>query len=421
MTEILILFSTGISALLLVDPFYSGGLTKVGFAKGLVFFLGFGSLLFHCFGRAVVAPERFAAAAREVLAAWWPLLLLSVFICSGSIYARAVSDVRESFLNVGLGMLFLPLFALAIRSSDRPMLPMKWLAAIYVAVVLGTLPILVAGIHDFHESIFIVIPIGTYWVCAPRFSLWRAVLGLALIGACLFSFKNTTFLLVTLSLSACVLVWLCRLSRIRDRLAVVVAAMVIVPALIAAAGAVGYAWWQHREVLPSGNLEYRTEMYGIAWRTFLDSPVWGTAFTDASVVYFRLFQVQTHTQYLPTHSDLLDLLAHGGVLAALLWLLVAWRLLTIAWFSGRALATPDPKADLRPFQWLGVLALIQIGAVVTYAINPVMISPVYAFWTWGSGGVLWALYRELAGPALPGKLTRQADIPRPFASRASRA
>ena len=178
--------------------------------------------------------------------------------------------------------------------------------------------------------------------------------------------------------------------------------------MAATAAGVGVAWWRYRELLPSGNVVYREEMYGIAWRAFLDSPLWGTAFTDASVVYFRLFQVATSTQYLPTHSDLLDLLAHGGVVAGALWLLFAWRQWVILWFAGRVLALRNQQGDLAPYRWLGVLALIQAGALITYAINPVMISPVYAYWIWGSAGVMWALHRELTAKRLPVKLTRQA-------------
>lgn len=407
MTELFILFSTAIASVLLVDPFFAGGLTKAALAKGLVYALGFGTLSFHCLSRAVVSPARFGAALKEVAFASWPLLMLSGFVLAGSTYARLADGVQESFLNFGLGMLFMPLFALAVRCADKPIAFMKGLAAIYVLMVLSTLAVLASGAHLFHESIFLVVPFGTYFVLAQCFSAWRMALGVALIGACLFSFKNTTFLLVLTSFAACSMVWLVRLSKVENRLAVVVGAFVVVPLIVAAAAGGGYAWWQHRELLPSGNVPYRQEMYGIAWRTFLESPVWGTAFSDASVVYFGLFQVAQSTQYLPTHSDLLDLLAHGGVIAGALWLLVAWRQWTIAWFTARVLAARKPSVDLVPYRWMGVLSLIQIGAVITYAINPVMINPVYAYWMWGCAGVLWALHRELTAPPLPVKLTQQ--------------
>ena len=275
-------------------------------------------------------------------------------------------------------------------------------------MALSSLPIMVANIHDFHESIFLIVPLGVYLIIAPQFSVWRTVVGLSLIGLCLFSFKNTTFLLVLLSLFACTGVWLARVSKLRDRLAVVVGTLVVVPLSVLALVAGFMAWSRHRDSLPSGNIPYREEMYAIAWRTFLESPVWGSAFTDASVVYFQLFQVAQSTQYLPTHSDVLDLLAHGGVIAVVLWLLVAKRQFAIAWFAGRTLAARQAGVDLTRIRWLAVLALMQLGAMLTYAINPVMINPVYAYWMWGSAGVMWALYQEIVATPLPVKTGRYA-------------
>ena len=408
MTEGLIVFATFIAGLLLADPFFAGGLTKATFAKAVVYALGFGTLGFHCLARAAISPERFSAATREVWAAWWPLVLLSIFVIVGSAYARAVDDIKESFLNVGLGMLFLPLFALSVRSSDHPLGFMKWLAAMFILMALTVLPILVSGIRIFHELMFLFAPIGAYLVLAPRFSSWRMALGLALIGVCLLSFKNTTFLLVLLSLLACVGVWLVRISKLHDRLAVVFGALVMVPVSLVGLFFAAMAWVRHRDSLPPGNVAYRLEMYEIAWRKFLESPVWGSGFTDSSVVYFQLYKVLQDTQYLPTHSDPLDLLANGGVIAAVLWLLVVKRQFVIAWFAGRELAVRPSGVDLTRHRWLAVLGLMQIGAVITCSFNPIMISPVYAYWIWGSAGVMWALHQDIVALPLPVKLTQYA-------------
>ena len=406
MTEGLIVFATFIAGLLLADPFFAGGLTKATFAKGVVYVFGFGALGFHCLARAAISPERFSAARREVWAAWWPAILLGIFVIAGSVYARTVDDIKESFLNVGLGMLFLPLFALSVRSADHPFTLMKWLALMLVLTSFGALVTLVAGIRLFHEFTFLFVPLGAYLILSPHFSLWRTVLALALFGLCLFSFKNTTFLLVLLSLFACGGVWLARVMKINNRLAVVVGALVVVPVSLVGFWFAAMAWVQHRDSLPSGNVSYRLEMYEIAWRKFLESPLWGSAFTDSSVVYFELYKVLQATQYLPTHSDPLDLLAHGGVIAAVLWLLVVKRQFVIAWFAGRELAARPSGVDLTRHRWLAMLALVQIGSVITCAFNPIMINPVYAFWMWGSAGVMWALYQEIVAPPLPVKLNR---------------
>lgn len=406
MTEGLIVFATFIAGLLLADPFYAGGLTKATFAKGLIYAFGFGTLVFHCLARAAISPQRFSVALREVWTAWWPLVMLSVFVITGSVYARAVDDVKESFLNVGLGMLFLPLFALSVRSSDHPLTFMKWLASMFILMALTALPILVSGVRIFHELMFLFAPIGTLLVLAPRFSAWRIVVGLALIGVCLLSFKNTTFLLVLLSLLACMGIWLVRVSKLSNRLAVVVGVLALVPVSVVGLYFAALAWIRHRDSLPPGNVAYRLEMYEIAWRKFLESPVWGSGFTDSSVVFFQLYKVLQDTQYLPTHSDPLDLLAHGGVIAALLWLLVVKRQFVIAWFAGRELAARPSGVDLTRHRWLAMLGLMQIGAVITCSFNPILISPVYAYWIWGSAGVMWALYQDIVAPPLPVRLNR---------------
>lgn len=408
MTESFIVLASVFGSFFLVDPIFNGALTKFALAKATILILGWGSLLFHLLGRAVVSPQRFSVAMGEVLRAWWPALLLAAFVLGGSAYARVVDRVQESFLALGLGLLFGPMFALAVRTSDHPFTLMKSLLGVYVLTVLAMLGLLFARDHVFHEAIFVAVPAGAYFILARDFRWWRCLLGLVLIGACLFSFKNTTFLLVLASLLACLLVWLLRTLRGNNPIAVALGVLVIVPLGLLACAAMGYAWWQNRELLPSGNVEYRTEMYNIAWRQFTSSPIWGTAFTDASVVYFSLFKVDLGTQYLPTHSDVLDLLAHGGLIGFTLWLLLVWLVLRLGWSTLRVLVQREEGVDLRPWQYMGVLTMIQIGAVITYVINPILISPVHAFWVWGTAGVMWALHRELTAPALPMPLTRRA-------------
>jgi hypothetical protein len=405
-TESLIVIASSFASLFFVDPFFKGGLTKFAGAKAITLIFGYGALGAHLLGRAIVAPERFRLAAYEVLRAWWPALVLAGFVLSGSLYARLAEDIQETFLGLGLGLLFLPGFALAVRCADKPMALLRWLVVVYAATAVSMIVLLLLDDHIFHEAIFVTVPAGAYFLLHRQLTWWRALLGLALIGACLYSFKNTTFLIVLLTLGGCIAIAIGRALRRSDPIARVIGMLVLVPLLLAVVGGLGWAWWDNREVLPSGNVPYRTYMYEIAWGKFLASPLWGTAFTDASIVYFTLFQVDLPTQYLPTHSDILDLLAHGGAIAFLLWLVLFLRALSIAWATAAVLIRRDEGVDLRPWQWLGVLSLIQGGAFITYAINPILISPVHAFFVWGSLGVMWALHRELTAQPLPVRMTR---------------
>ncbi len=411
MTETLIVLATTFASFLLIDPFFGGALTKATIAKWPLLALVFGSLVFHLVGRALTDPARLRRATGEVLRAWWPLVLLASWVTLGSLFARFVEGIRESFLGLGLGMFCLPLMAVAVRSSRSPEVFLKALCGVYVVTVLGMLVVLLADLHVFHEEIFVAVPLGAYFLVARPVRAWRFVLGLALIGACLFSFKNTTFLILLSVLAACGMVWSQRLLRRRNRMGVVAAVYFLLPVLMVGAAVLFWVWWTNRAELPSGNVEYRTEMYGIAWRRFLDSPLWGTGFTESSVTYFELFRVATRVQNLPTHSDILDLLAHGGLIAIGLWALTVWRLLGMGAAAVGQLAAAPVGLAHRGWRWHFVLALVQLGALITYAVNPPLVNPTHAFWVWGSAGVWWALHRQLTDPlARPVALVHQ--VPR---------
>lgn len=395
MTEILILLATVVASLLLIDPFLGGALVNTPFAKGMVLVLCVGTLSFHLLGRAVTSPVRLGKAFRDMVAQWWPLLLLTAFILAGSGYAIFAADIKESFLSMGLGMLFLPLMALAVASSAHPMRLVKGLAAVHVLMVLTMIGFLIATDKVFHERMFLAVPLGVYFLMAREGRLWQWPLGLALVAVCAMSFKNTTFLMILATLAACGLVWITRVVRRYERLKALSLLYAGIISVVAIVAGLIYAWLQYNSKLPSGNTIYRFEMYGIAWQRFLESPVWGTLFAEATVNYFTVFRVAQGTQNLPTHSDILDIMAHGGMIGLLLWGMVIWRMLSIVFLTVRRLTEENSGRDLRPWRWLFVLGLVQVTAVITYAVNPPLINPVIGFWVWGGMGVMWALHRHL--------------------------
>ena len=409
MTETLIVMVTAFAGFLFTDPFFGGALTKASIAKLPFLAMSFGAVTFHLVGRALTDPARLRKAAGEVLAAWWPLMLLSLLITAGSVYARFGDSVKENFLGMGLGMMFLPMMALVVRSSRLSPGFMKALGAVYVLMVLGMLVVLLSGTHVFHEEIFVAVPLGAYFLSARPLRFWQFLLGMALVVACVYSVKNTTFLLVLATLAACTAVWAMRIRFTRDRLALVTGLYFGIPLLLGSLFGLWMTWRHFKPDLPTGNVEYRTEMYGIAWRRFLDSPIWGTGFTDSSVHYFDLYRVALAVQNLPTHSDILDLLSHGGLIAMALWLATVWTILRISWAATRTVALAEPGKDMRAWRCLFVLALIEGGAVITYAVNPPLISPVHAFWVWGTAGLMWALHRHLTDSVpVPAAVPRQA-------------
>jgi O-antigen ligase len=125
----------------------------------------------------------------------------------------------------------------------------------------------------------------------------------------------------------------------------------------------------------------------MAWRQFLDSPLWGTWFTAAGVQKFTLYTVGATRNLLPTHSDVMDLLANGGMLGVGLWALGLIRILQRA---RQRLLTP--RRLTHPWAPLAhTLAVVSLAAVVTYSFNPVMLQPGMSYLMWMSFGVLLGL------------------------------
>lgn len=389
------LLGIALASIFLIDPLYGGALTGSGAAKAVVIVFVFGPMLFHFLGRMLAAPQQWARSWRDMLHAWWPISLLALFITAGSLVARYDRNIIETFLNFGLGMLLLPLMALAVDSSAHRLAFFKGLAAIYVATSLLMYVVAGAKLHTLHEQIFIAVPLGLYFLTARKATPWTTLLGLALVIGTVVAFKNTTFILVATALAAWAVILALRVAQRGDRLrsfTIIYFGLLLALAVVCAAG---LAWWWRREHLPSGNTGYRIEMYGIAIRRFLNSPLWGTAFADPSVTYFQLYEVAVGTNYLPTHSDVLDILGHGGLIAIGLWLATVWRILAITASAFAAMVARQAPSNERAWRWLFVLGMVQVGALITYAFNPPLIRLVNGLWIWGGAGVLWALHRYL--------------------------
>jgi len=143
--------------------------------------------------------------------------------------------------------------------------------------------------------------------------------------------------------------------------------------------AVVVAYFAIQQYLPDGNTGYRMHTYEKAFLRFIDSPLWGTAFSVSAVERFDLFTVGVSTQNLPTHSDLLDLAAHGGLIGFGLYL---WAIVSVVvpYFVAR-MKRSDPAMD-GPAQVERHAVFVVICGVVVMAFNPVLLSPSQNFMYW---------------------------------------
>lgn len=393
MSEAILAIPYLVAFLLFVDPFFNGRLTQSGFGKGALLILLVSTALFHLLGCSVFNRKRTLASIQQALAAWWPIVLLGAMIVSGSIYAKKVLNIDETFLHMGTPMFLLPLVSASILAAKRPSMLFWTVGFGYVMAALGMIATIIATRRVYHEEIFLVIPLGAALLVQPKLKLWQVILGSFLYVGCLFSFKNTTFILTATTFLVIGYIHLSRFLKNEVDLYRFTIIYTLLGVLCMAVAAALYYYFEYRSRLPSGSPEYRLEMYGIAIRKFLSSPLWGGLFTGPAVEYFSLYQIDLGTQYLPTHSDILDILANGGMIALVLWGSVVFKVLKafreIVKATGQLNEHSSSGARLVVGMLL-VLSLIQICAIVTYAFNPPLVNPIHGFFIWGGIGFMWA-------------------------------
>jgi len=329
------------------------------------------------------------------LALAWPLALFALMALGGSAYARFALDAGTTFMNYGLYVAMMFCAAAMVVQCAAPLALLRGYFAILLAaaLVMGALLIVLSGVRQvYHEQIFLVIPMAALFFAsrAPPPLRWGAAAFFLVLAW--FSHKYTSYLVAALSAAYLALfVWLPRLSR-GDPF-VRAAAMYWGALAFLAAGAVALAYSLSTD-LPSGNVNFRMHTYEAAWQRFLDSPLVGSWFAREAAERFTLFDVGVAGNILPTHSDVLDLLANGGLLAASL---CAAGLLAIAVRAWQRLLRPAfierPEAC-----YAHTLALMTLAALVTCAFNPIMLQPPLAALAWSNLGMLLGLSVRKAGP-----------------------
>lgn len=387
-SEQMLLLCAGLAMFLVVSRFIWPALDDNPYVKHLPLALTLLFFILTLIGTQL-SPRRTDEHA-NVVAAAWPLALLALLIVGGAAYARFANDVQASFLDMGLYMVLIFVGAGTVTHTAAP----ERFARAYCGILLIGATTMALGLIAFygrrevyHEEIFLVIPLAVFGFLAWRHPLPRwggLVLFLALAPL---SAKNTSYMVALLTGGYLAALWWLRsiarlgpLQRVwRGYAALIVLASVVL--------VVAYVF-QHRETyLPSGNVDYRSYTYELAWRRFLDSPLWGTWFSGRGAQKFTLYTVGATRNVLPTHSDVMDLLANGGVLGIGLWALGLGLIARRAWRELLA-----PRRFSHPWAPYGhTLAVVSIAAVVTYSFNPVMLQPGMSYMMWMSLGILLGL------------------------------
>lgn len=331
----------------------------------------------------------------QVLKAALPLVILSIWIIIGSFYTRSSHGMNNTFITVGIYMLFTALTArLVMLSPARGTIIKVYFR--FAAFCAAFMAIFMLVNYDgrssaYHEMEAFVIPIGVYFALRPMRSLfWKIMLTLFFLAAGLSFMKNTGFLVLAFTL---IYIWIVEWRfRFRESLSFKFwTSLWLMIVLVAGVSAWGYVAYQRGELMPTGNPQYRLKTYDVAWNRFLDSPLWGTSFTGAATEKFKGFKIETARGILATHSDVLDLAAQGGSLALLLWI---WGYLRVGRVAIKNALGGRPYDDMRA--GCHALACMSLASIIVYAFNPILLQPAKALLLWGQAGILLGVALYLA-------------------------
>jgi len=387
LSDYLMLAAFAVALFIEVDPF---GLDfeRPAITKHLPLFVATGALMLGMIGhalRSALNPDRLGPS--SLVRVGYPLAILGTWIFIGSTYARLVDHIQDTFLTMGLYMLATFGIALSVRLCDDHARFIALLCRM-IAATSAFMIVRMFAIHDFnggiyHEMEFLVIPVAVYFALRPSGSRVGRICKTSffLLGGAIF-LKNTAFIVMgitTLYLWHASWRFYFKETLRMYRMIVVVA----IGLLCAGAAALQFSHAFTEVSMPSGNPGYRVRTYERAIAQFEASPAWGTLFAARSTVRFTAFQIDEAGGQLPTHSDILDLAAHGGIVALglLVWVYVRiGREIHGTLLRERRITETGATAHM--------LACICLSGIADYAFNPIMLQPDKALLLWGALGIL---------------------------------
>jgi len=337
---------------------------------------------------------------RAVLVVYRELIFFASFVIVGSLYAKFALGIDNTFLSMGVFLILGgPVNLWIIRTSRAPTTLIRNISIVFVVIAISAV---VENALQFGKLIFhslehvVLVPVALALFASRNSSLRLISVGLVILGAV--AQNKFTGYIVLLIVFGWVFVdelmnWTAKeadpvragLNRILGIFLALFAAVIVV--------AVYEATKTH---LPDGNTVYRMHTYEKAFNRFLDSWIWGRGFTAPAVDFFDLFVVNTSTQFLPTHSDPLDILANGGLLAAIPFSVGLFSIIYSGW---KALSSNwsmrQPKQDMARAQ-LVMYFLCLVSGITVMAFNPVLNTTTLAYIYWTCSAVMLALARTVS-------------------------
>jgi hypothetical protein len=324
---------------------------------------------------------------QAIFALCWPLIFLGFYALIGSAIARWELKIVETYLAFAIYLLLLPIYVSMTVDGLRVR---QWaLTLICIWVLFSSAALLGESVRvrpeTLHEIEYLVTAgfLVLYYAARPR---WVKLLAfVALVAAMVVNQKLTGFLILALALLhiAVTAGWR-RLPRAWRGFYSISA--LLSTAMLVVVLALLYA--EYRQYLPSGNTDVRLKQYEAAMRQFVKSPLWGNAYLDGSGELYREWYRLLN---IPTHSDLLDLLKHGGLIALGLFSWGYWKLFVVI---HRAVQVTREQHLLNAY-FVGV-RFFQVAALVTFSFNPLLLKGPYLVVIWANLGLAAGMALALA-------------------------
>jgi O-antigen ligase len=319
---------------------------------------------------------RQALRVRQSMSECWPLTALALFAIAGSLVGKQISNVDDSFLSFGIYLLLLPVLAM---TPGLPGDPIRWtraIATLWAGASLAALAGAVARLprlEFLHEIEYILSSAFVFLWFSSKNPASRTAAILLLFAAAGLNHKLTGYIVTLIALLYIGFDSSWRRVPIHWRKFFLTCLFIFVPLFVATLVA---SYFQFREYLPSGSAEVRINQYQQAWSKFLASPIWGTAYTEGSGESFREFNSIFN---IPTHSDVLDILKHGGLIGIGLFIYGYFKI-----FRRVSLAALSQRHSIPLYAYFMAVRFFQIGALATFFLNPLLLKGPFALVIWGN-------------------------------------
>lgn len=284
-------------------------------------------------------------------------------------------NLKESFLGRSISILAFFWGSFFWTRERGPTMLKFGYYLIYASIIMGIMVFLwrlgfrfVDKPHIFHEEVFVFYGsfIASYYIFRNRY-LFNFYFLFCILSA-LLTFKNTGFLIVFLMI-------LHRLYiQYREFNELVIKRILFFSLLLFTIVLVYWFLINFSNLLPSGSPEVRLKTYELRLDMFLENFWFGSFFTGSPLLELKTF---FGSIIIPSHSDVMDILAFGGIISLFLFfspvLILFFRFLQVSTLNGYS----------KEIKYLCDLSVaIVVSLLVIMIVNPVLNQPHIAILYW---------------------------------------